>query len=99
MVSPQCPGCLVTGSEDESIKIWDVLNSEKPKMVESRNFNLGVLHTVSMCPDLPFVVCLGGNNKEHNFKVWDMRNSMSGKTIFLSKRKTDLNLFFYSFSS
>ncbi|XP_042886127.1 periodic tryptophan protein 1 homolog [Penaeus japonicus] len=80
-MSPTCPGCLVTASMDETIKVWDVA-SGKPAMVEEHKINLGVIHCLSACPDWPFVFCMGGDNKENNFKVWDIRNSVNVRTRF-----------------
>ena len=62
---------------DETIKIWDVLN-DKPRLIEEKNPKLGIIHTLTSCPNYPFVISAGGNNKENNFKVWDMRNSLKG---------------------
>lgn len=74
-----CPGCLVTVSEDTTVKIWDVINNTEPKLVEETHPNLGVIHTISASTDCPFVISLGGDNKINNFKVWDYRRSKKGR--------------------
>jgi periodic tryptophan protein 1 len=45
-VNPLVPGCIVTGSIDKSIKIWDTADN-KPRMVTSRN--LGVVSSENRC--------------------------------------------------
>lgn len=77
-MSTTCPGCLVTVSADESVKVWDIMNG-KPKSVEQHNPGLGALQCLSACPDAPFVFCAGGDKKDDNFKVWDIRQSINGK--------------------
>lgn len=83
-MSPQCPGCLVTVSSDNTVKIWDILG-EEPKLIKEDNPKLGVLHCLSPCPDMPFVFCMGGDNRENNFKVWDIRNSKKVRTTFCNR--------------
>lgn len=41
------PGCLVTGTEESEVKIWDIYN-DRPSMVASRK-------TDSVCSDQPLV--------------------------------------------
>jgi len=73
-LSPQCPGCLVTVSQDKALKVWDV-SGAAPEFVAERAVKLGALHTVLACPDAPFVFCMGGDKVDDNLKVWDVRES------------------------
>ncbi|XP_068217673.1 periodic tryptophan protein 1 homolog [Palaemon carinicauda] len=82
--SSQCPGCLVTVSADNTVKVWDILG-EEPKLIKESNPKLGVLHCLSPCPDLPFVFCMGGDNRDNNFKVWDIRQSKKVRTTFCNR--------------
>ena len=68
----------MTVSADNTTKIWDIANDE-PKLVKEADPKLGVLHCLSACPDLPFVFCIGGDNRDDNFKVWDIRQSKKGE--------------------
>ena len=43
---------------------------------------LGQLHDLATCPDAPFVVCVGGDKKDDNLKVWDIRESAAVKARF-----------------
>lgn len=83
-MSPTCPGCLVTVSVDNTVKVWDIAGDE-PKLIKTENPRLGVLHCLSTCQDLPFVFCMGGDNRSNNFKVWDVRQSKKVRTTFCSR--------------
>jgi len=80
-LSSQCPGCLVTVSQDKTLKVWDVAG-DKPEFVAERDLKLGQLHTCVTCPDAPFVTCMGGDKTSDNFKVWDIRESAPVKARF-----------------
>ncbi|XP_042229193.1 periodic tryptophan protein 1 homolog [Homarus americanus] len=80
-MSPQCPGCLVTVSYDGSVKLWDIADG-KPSFIEEHCPTLGHLQCLASCPDTPFVFCMGGDNKENNFKVWDIRESVNARSRF-----------------
>ncbi|XP_063991604.1 periodic tryptophan protein 1 homolog [Diachasmimorpha longicaudata] len=71
-LSSSCPGLLVTSSDDSVIKIWDVLDIHTMDLVFEKKTNLGALQCLSSCPDSPFVFASGGDNKSHNYKVWDL---------------------------
>lgn len=73
-LSPHCPGTVTTVSQDRTMKVWDISESQ-PSFVFERDLNLGTLHTVQACPDAPFVVCMGGDKQSDNFKVLDLRES------------------------
>jgi len=80
-LSSQCPGCLVTVSQDKVLKVWDI-NGDNPEFVTERDVKLGQLHACSPCPDAPFVVCMGGDKPSDNLKVWDVRESAPVKARF-----------------
>ena len=77
-LSSQCPDCVVTVSSDEAIKIWDISN-DKPACVKEREMKLGKILCAELCPDAPFVVCVGGDNRADNFRVMDIRENAEGK--------------------
>ena len=80
-LSSQCPGCLVTSSQDRLLKVWDI-SGPAPSFVTERDMRLGLLHDLAACPDAPFVVCVGGDKKDDNFKVWDIREAAAVKARF-----------------
>jgi len=74
VLSPEVAGLLVTISSDRTLKVWDVLDQpEQP--VTQKEFKLGSLHCAAFCPDLPWMLCVGGDNKENVFRLWDVRDS------------------------
>lgn len=83
-LSPKCPGCLVTVSSDKTVKIWDILG-ETPALVEQQEGKLGTMTCLASCPDLPFIFCMGGDNKKYNFKVWDVRESEKVRAKFCER--------------
>ncbi|XP_037070215.1 periodic tryptophan protein 1 homolog [Pollicipes pollicipes] len=80
-LSPEVPGCLATVSADRTLKVWDV-SSEPTAPVAARPLKLGSLHCVAFCPDLPWMLCAGGDNKENSFRLWDVRESAEVRDRF-----------------
>ncbi|CAG9834696.1 unnamed protein product [Diabrotica balteata] len=75
VLSKQCQGLLITSSTDETVKIWDLATLEaEPKLVHEKEFNMGNIHCLDLCPDLPFVISVGGDKKSNNFSVFDVQN-------------------------
>ena len=80
-LSTQCPGLLITGSSDKSIKVWDI-SEDKPSCLMEKPTNIGLVHSLEVCPDAPFVVALGGDTPSHNLHVMDVRESSKGMYIY-----------------
>jgi hypothetical protein len=68
----------MTAGGDGKLKIWDILHG-KPSLVYDQQQKLGALLCLDACPDLPFIACLGGENKNHNFTVVDAMDISAGK--------------------
>ena len=77
--SGQCEGFLSTTSTDGSLKVWDFKDKELPTLVHERDFKMGVVHCLELCPDYPFIVASGGDNKSHNFTVLNLLGVDVGK--------------------
>lgn len=71
-LSSQVPGCLVTASADETVKVWDI-QENKPSLVVSKNVQVGRILNASCCPDSPFVFCFGG--EKQGLRVFDITES------------------------
>jgi len=80
-LSSQCPGCLVTTSQDQMLKVWDIAD-ESPVFVAEQEMKLGLLHDVARCPDAPFVMVMGGDKRDNNLKVWDVREAAPVRARF-----------------
>lgn len=72
-ISGQCPGLMLTTSADGILKTWDIHETATPKLVHEKNFNMGVVHCLELCPDSPFVIAAGGDKKSNNFTVLDLQ--------------------------
>lgn len=81
-LSSQCPGMLMTAGADGKLKTWDILDG-MPSLVYSQEQKLGALLCLEACPDLPFIACLGGENKNHNFTVVDAMDIFAGELCFI----------------
>jgi len=85
VLSTQCPGCLITGSSDKTIKVWDISDG-KPTHVHEQNMKLGMIHCMSGCPDAPFVTVMGGDKPSDNVKVFDVREAAAVRNRFGSRK-------------
>ncbi|KAG1689102.1 Periodic tryptophan protein 1 [Nymphon striatum] len=91
-LSNHCPGCLMTVSTDQSFKVWDIFDSQ-PECILEHDFRLGQMYCLSTCPDNPFVIASGGDNKENNFVVWDIRQFDSVVKRFGDRNLVEVDLF------
>ncbi|KAJ1840873.1 rRNA-processing protein [Coemansia sp. RSA 2708] len=76
---PRVPGVLVTGSADETLKVWDV-RDHRPKMVVSRNVDVGSVFAARFCPDEPMLLAAAGSSGES--RIWDMSTSAPVRAVF-----------------
>jgi len=88
VMSTQCPGCLITGSSDKTIKVWDIADG-KPTCVHEQNMKLGMIHCMSGCPDAPFVTVMGGDKSSDNIKVFDVREAAAVRNRFGARKLTN----------
>ncbi|KAJ2744348.1 rRNA-processing protein [Coemansia sp. BCRC 34301] len=76
---PTVPGLLVTGSADETVKVWDV-REHRPTMVISRNLDVGSVFAARFCPDEPMLMGVAGSKGES--KIWDMSTNADVRSTF-----------------
>ncbi|KAJ2359106.1 rRNA-processing protein [Coemansia sp. RSA 2618] len=76
---PSMAGLLVTGSSDETVKVWDVRDN-RPSMVMSRNPDVGSVFAARFCPDEPMLLAVAGSNGES--RIWDMSTTAQVRSIF-----------------
>ncbi len=58
-LSSTVPGLLLTGSEDESVKIWDV-KSSNIELIHTKQLKIGGINTIKTSPEYGFVFGIGG---------------------------------------
>ena len=63
--SVKMPGCVVSVSEDKTVKLWDARDTPMTEVV-SKTLNMGRIFDVEVCPDSPFTVAIAG---EREFRV------------------------------
>ena len=63
------------------LKVWDIAG-ESPVFVAENEVKLGLLHDVALGPDAPFVTVMGGDKRDNNLKVWDVRESAPVRARF-----------------
>ncbi|CAG8443943.1 10865_t:CDS:10 [Ambispora leptoticha] len=78
-VNPLIEGCLVTGSPDKTVKVWDV-KSLKPNMVTSRDLSVGKVFSLQFCPDSPFQLAVAGSSG--SVYIWDISTNAGVRHVF-----------------
>ncbi|KAJ8869490.1 hypothetical protein PR048_028481 [Dryococelus australis] len=88
-LSKKCRGLLVTAGCESVVKIWD-LNTTKPELVAEKKMKLGAIQCLDSNPDLPYIMCAGGDNKKNNFQVWDvLHGNREAQEMFMLRPLTD----------
>jgi len=78
---PGVPGILITSSEDQSVRVWDIRDGYKgtPPMVAEKKCKIGSVFCAAACPDVPFVFAVGGTSE---MKVLNVGNDPVVKDCF-----------------
>ncbi|KAI8321625.1 periodic tryptophan protein-like protein [Martensiomyces pterosporus] len=76
---PSVAGLLVTGSADQTVKVWDV-RENKPSMVISRNLDVGSVFAAKFCPDAAMLLAVAGSQGES--RIWDMSTNSGVRDVF-----------------
>ncbi|XP_060831784.1 periodic tryptophan protein 1 homolog isoform X2 [Bombus pascuorum] len=90
-LSSSCPGLLVSAGNDGVIKVWDIINNKEPCSIWEKKTNLGALLCLAPNPDNPFVFAVGGDNKSHNYKIFDLLKIPKVRERF-RERKLESNI-------
>lgn len=76
-LSSFCKDFMVTGSQDEKAKVWDIKDST-PTLVVEKQMNIGHIYALTACPDSPYVFAAGGAKPDNHLYIWDARDSQEG---------------------
>ncbi|XP_047535473.1 periodic tryptophan protein 1 homolog [Vanessa atalanta] len=71
IISDNVPGLLITVGSDEKFKTWDITSSS-PLQISERSVRVGQVLCASQCPDAPFSLAVGGDNKECFIEIVDL---------------------------
>ena len=96
-ISPLVPGCLITGSTDKTVKVWDT-QGNKPTCVVSRDFIVGKVFSVNWNPDTPLVASMAGSKGK--VVVWNGMENEGMRSTFRGRLKgkviePELDLFIF----
>ncbi|KAI9689675.1 MAG: hypothetical protein M1820_010104 [Bogoriella megaspora] len=83
-VNPIIPGFLVTGSDDKTVKLWNVTDN-KPSMVVSRDLDVGKVFSAQFAPDTEIGFRLAVAGSKGSVKIWDTSTNATVRRIFGNK--------------
>jgi len=78
-VSPLIPDCIMTGSVDKQVKIWNIANNQ-PTCVLSRNLDVGKVFTASFSLDSPFLAAVSGSKGK--VAIWNTVDNVTIRNTF-----------------
>ncbi|XP_045760728.1 periodic tryptophan protein 1 homolog [Maniola jurtina] len=71
ILSEKVPGLMITVSSDQMLKTWDISSSEAVQVSE-RSCKVGQVLCAAQCPEAPYSVAVGGDNKERFIEMLDL---------------------------
>lgn len=77
VINPKCEEMLTTASADGILKIWKY-GPNGIHLIHAEETNIGRIQCLTQCPDDPFTIAIGGDNKRKNLRVMDIRNFTEG---------------------
>lgn len=83
-VNPVIPGFLVTGSDDKTVKLWNVQDN-KPSMVVSRNVGVGRVFSTRFAPDSEVGFRLAVAGSKGQLQVWDTSTNAAIRKVFANR--------------
>ena len=88
-INPTVPGFLATGSDDKTVKLWNV-QQNKPSMVVSRNLDVGRVFSTRFAPDpeVSFRLAVAGSRGQ--LQVWDTSTNAAVRRAFADRTSIPL---------
>ncbi|XP_061709081.1 periodic tryptophan protein 1 homolog [Cydia pomonella] len=81
LILSEIPGLMVTVSTDGKLKTWDIQRSP-PAQVSERASRVGQALCAAACPEAPFSLALGGDNKECFIEMLDLAANEQVSSLF-----------------
>ena len=83
-INPVIPGFLVTGSNDKTVKLWNV-EASGPSMVVSRDLGVGKIFSTQFAPDSQIGFRLAVAGSRGSVQIWDTSTNAAIRRIFGSR--------------
>ena len=80
-INPTIAGFLATGSDDKTVKLWNV-EDNKPSMVVSRNLEVGRVFSTQFAPDAEVGFRLAVAGSKGRMQVWDTSTNAAVRKTF-----------------
>lgn len=87
-INPNVPGYIATGSQDKEIKLWN-LADETPRLVVSRNLDVGKVFATSFAPDDEIGFHLAVAGSKGGLQVWDTSTNASARHAFHPRQRAN----------
>ena len=87
-VNPIIPGFLVTGSNDKTVKVWNV-EASGPSMVVFRDLGVGKVFSTQFAPDSNVGFRLAVAGSKNSVQIWDTSTNAAVRKIFGSRIATN----------
>lgn len=86
-INPTIPGYLATGSDDKTVKLWNV-DENKPNMIVSRKLEVGRVFCARFAPDPEVSFRLAVAGSKGSLQVWDTSTNAAIRNVFAGKTAT-----------
>jgi periodic tryptophan protein 1 len=83
-VNPIIPGFLATGSNDKTVKLWNV-GPQGPTMVVKRDLGVGKVFSTQFAPDPEVGFRLAVSGSKGSVQIWDTSTNAAARRIFGDK--------------
>ena len=84
-MNPIIPGCIVTGGNDKTVKIWNVEPPNGPSMVLSRDLGVGRVFSANFAPDKAVGFRLAVAGSKGNLQIWDTSTNAAIRRAFQAR--------------
>lgn len=80
-INPLVPEFLVTGSDDKTVKLWNI-KGNKPSMIVSRNLEVGRVFSAHFAPDPEVSFRLAVAGSKGSLQIWDTSTNAAVRSAF-----------------
>ncbi|OUM60938.1 hypothetical protein PIROE2DRAFT_51972 [Piromyces sp. E2] len=85
-VNPLVKDCIITGSVDKQVRIWNIANNQ-PTCVVSRNLDVGKVFSAAFSLDSPFLAAVSGSKGK--VAIWNTVDNATVRNTFADRVVVD----------